>query len=34
MQVIALALFGLKLISAQTTDCDKGYWGENCLKLW
>jgi len=33
MQVIALALFGLKLISAQSTDCQKGYWGENCRLL-
>ena len=33
MQVIAFALFGLKLISAQT-DCDKGFWGENCRLLW
>jgi hypothetical protein len=31
MQVIAFALFGLKLIAAQ--NCDKGYWGPSCLKL-
>jgi hypothetical protein len=33
MQVIALALFGLKLIAAQSTDCPKGYWGADCRLL-